>query len=451
MTETRYARNGDHSIAYQVVGDPDAPPVLFVPGFVSNLEVQWELPPMAHFLEGLGAGARLVLFDKRGTGLSDRDGAEVIPDLSESVDDIRSVLDAAGIDRVGVFAISEGGPLATAFAATHPDRVERLVLYGTFARDPFGPPQRAAALAARVHELWGTGRVLSHLAPSWTCDASRAFLARYERHSATPRSAAALIRRAGAVDATPSLAAVMAPTVVLHRSDDDVIRPSCGRALAAALPDASYVELPGRDHLVYAGDADIVVSHVLAALGRTAVPKATRVFAALVFVDIVGSTRLADQLGDEAFRDLLDLFHDVAERGMRHHGGRTVTTLGDGLLAAFPSASTAVGWASALRREVEPLGLAVRAGVHAAEVERRGDDLAGLGIHIAARVVDGAAPGEVLVTRTVADLLDGSGLPLEDRGLHELRGVGELWQLHAVPAPRDPRAPLVAAYSPDFS
>ena len=197
MSETRYARNGNHSIAFQVVGDPDAPPVLFVPGFVSNLELQWELPAIARFLEGLASGTRLILFDKRGTGLSDRDGCDVVPAVSESVEDIATVLDAAGVDRAGIFGMSEGGPLATAFAGTHPSRVERLALYGTYARDPFGGAERSAALAASVDELWGTGRVLAHVAPSWTDEPSRAFLARYERHSATPRSAAGLIRRAG--------------------------------------------------------------------------------------------------------------------------------------------------------------------------------------------------------------------------------------------------------------
>ena len=236
-----------------------------------------------------------------------------------------------------------------------------------------------------------------------------------------------------------------APAVVLHRRDDRVVRPSRGRALAAALPDARYVELPGTDHFVYAGDADLVVDHVLAALCRNGATQPTREFAALVFVDIVGSTRLADHVGDLAFRDLLDRFHGVADQGLWHRGGRRVTTLGDGLLATFPSASAAVRWASSLRHAVEPLGVAVRAGVHAAEVERRGDDLAGLGIHVAARVVAGAAPGEVLVTRTVADLLDGSGIALVDRGQHDLRGVGEPWQLLAVPPTGERDAALVAA------
>jgi class 3 adenylate cyclase len=449
MTETRYARNGDRSIAYQVVGDPSAPPVLFVPGFVSNLELQWELPAIARFLEELAGGARLVLFDKCGTGLSDggqTDGStEGVPGMSACVADIVSVLDAVGIERTNVFAISEGGPLALAFAGAHSGRVERLALFGTFAREPFGTARRAAAIAASVDELWGTGQVFAHLAPSWSDAVSRAFLARYERHSATPREAAALIRRAATLDVTADLAAVPAPTVVLHRAGDDVIRPARGRELAAGMSNARYVELPGADHFVYAGETDAVVEQVLAAVGREGTTVASRVFAALVFVDIVGSTTLADRLGDRAFRDLLDRFHGIADHGIRRRSGRRVTNLGDGLLATFPSASAAVRWACALRREVEPLGIDVRAGVHAAEVERRGDDLAGFGLHVAARVSAGAVAGEILVTRTAADLLDGSGIELVDRGRHELRGVDAPWQLFSVPlAPAQPLGVLVA-------
>jgi class 3 adenylate cyclase len=433
MIETRYARNGDRSIAYQVVGDPSAPPVLFVPGFVSNLELQWELPAIARFLEDLAAGTRLVLFDNCGTGLSDGGDSDRLPDRSSCLDDIVSVLDAAGIDRTSVFAISEGGPLALNFAAANPKRVERVALYGTYAREPFGDARRAAAIASTVDNLWGTGEIFAQLAPSWSDDASRAFLARYERHSATPREAAALIRRAASLDVSSSLPKVSAPTVVLHRADDDIIRPSRGRELAAGLPNAQYVELSGTDHFVYAGNGDTVVEHVLAALGREGTTVGSRVFAALVFVDIVGSTTLADRLGDRAFRDLLDRFHGLAEHGIQRRSGRRVTNLGDGLLATFPSASAGVRWACAVRREVERLGIAVRAGVHAAEVERRGDDLAGFGVHVAARVSAGAQAGEILVTRTVADLLDGSGIELVDRGSYELRGVDEPWQLFSVP------------------
>jgi class 3 adenylate cyclase len=230
---------------------------------------------------------------------------------------------------------------------------------------------------------------------------------------------------------------VSTPTLVLHRSDDAIIRSSRGRALADALPDARYVELPGTDHFVYAGDGDAVADHILAAIGHEGVAAATRVFAALAFVDIAGSTELADTLGDRDFRDLLDRFHGVAELGLRRRGGRRVTTLGDGLLAAFPSASAAVRWAFAMRCDVDELGLSLRAGIHAAEVEQRGDDLAGLGLHIAARVSTVARPGELLVTRTVADLIDGSGTELADQGLHELRGVGQPWQLFSVPSCHD--------------
>src|SRR5262245_38385197 len=352
MTETRYARNGDRSIAYQVVGDPSAPPVLFVPGFVSNLELQWELPAIARFLADLPANTRLVLFDKYGTGLSDGGDAEQGRGIAERVDDITMVLDAAGIDCTSVLAISEGGPLALAFAGANPDRVERLALFGTFARAPFGTPERAAAIAASVDAMWGTGQIFGHLAPSWSDEASLRFLARYERHSATPRNAAAFIRRGAASDATPWLSSVSAPTVVLHRADDNIIRPERGRELAAGLPNARFVELPGVDHFVYAGDTDSVVEQVLAAVGREGTTVASRVFGALVFVDIVRSTALADRLGDRAFRDLLDRFHGVAEHGLRRRGGRRVTNLGDGLLATFPSASAAVRWACTLRRDV---------------------------------------------------------------------------------------------------
>lgn len=299
MATTRYAFNGSHSLAYQVIGD-DGPAMLFVPGFVSNLEMQWEHAPIARFLDGLASGHRLVLFDKLGTGISDRLSSAHMS-LAESVDDARAVLDHAGIDHAHVVAISEGGPLALAFAATHPERTDSLCVYGSFACDAFGDADRARVHAEFVREQWGTGRTFGRLAPSWSDAASRAFLARYERQSATPTAAQQLVRRAGELDIRPMLADVTARTLVLHRTDDPIIRIDRSRLLADALGDARLVELPGDDHLVFAGDTRRILDEVRGFVGSSGGVRATdRVFAAIAFVDIVESTNLAKRLGDGA-------------------------------------------------------------------------------------------------------------------------------------------------------
>jgi pimeloyl-ACP methyl ester carboxylesterase len=428
MATTRYAFNGSHSLAYQVIGD-DGPALLFVPGFVSNLEMQWEHAPIARFLDALASGNRLVLFDKLGTGLSDRLFSDPAS-LPESVADVRAVLDHAGIEHAHIFAISEGGPLALAFAAAHPERTASLCIYGSFACEAFGHAERARAHATFVRDGWGTGRTFGRLAPSWNDAASRVFLARYERQSATPTAAEQLVARAGELDVRPMLADVAVRTLVLHRADDPIISVDRSRLLADALADARLVELPGDDHLVYAGDTRRILDEMRAFIGSTATARATdRVFAAIAFIDIVESTDRANRLGDGAWRDLLDSFHRTVHRSVCRHGGQLVNTLGDGVLATFPTGSAAVQWSSAVCADSASIGLQVRIGLHASEVERRGRDLAGIGLHVAARVAGCAEPGRVTVTSTIRDVIDGSGVELRDVGSHSLRGIERPWQL----------------------
>ena len=436
---TKYAKSGDVHIAYQVVGEGPQNLVL-VPGWVSHVEYAWEDPSFSRFLRRLASFSRLILLDRRGTGLSDR--VNELPTLEQRMDDVRAVMDAAGVERAALFGISEGAPMCMMFAATYPARTSALVLYGSFARMvrahdyPIGMP--AAGLAAfleRVEETWGTGTTSTdYLAPSMAGDeAFRQSWARFERYAVSPAGIKALIRISHDTDARHVLPVIRVPTLVVHREGDQVTRPAAARYVAERIQGAKYVELPGRDHLPWVGDTDAILDEVEEFVtGARRGVEPDRVLATVMFTDIVGSTERAVALGDRRWRDLLDSHHALVREQLLRFRGREIDTAGDGFLAAFDGPARGVRCADAVLREVRRLGLEDRAGLHTGECEVFGDKLSGIAVHTGARVASLAGAGEALVSGTVKDLVAGSGITFDDRGLHVLKGVPGEWHLYAV-------------------
>jgi class 3 adenylate cyclase len=431
--ETRYAKSADLSIAYQVIGNGPLD-LVFVPGFVSNLELVWENPGWAHFFTRLSAFSRLIMFDKRGTGLSDRMAG--IATLEERMDDVRAVMDAAGSDRAALFGVSEGGPMSLLFAATYPKRATALVLYGSFARHPrLSVEKDREERLALIERAWGTGDyAMQMFAPSIAADdAVRRGLARFERQSASPAAAIALVKMNGEIDARDVLPTIHVPTLVLHRSGDVTVPVEAGRHLGQNIPGAKYVELPGENHIpVFERDVlDRIVSEVEEFLtGYRADAELDRVLATVMFTDIVDSTKRAAALGDRIWRATLDRHDEIVRQQLSRFRGREVKHTGDGFLATFDGPARAVRCASAIADTVQPLGLAVRGGLHTGEIELKGDDIGGIAVNIAARVAAMAGPNETLVSSTVRDLVAGSGLRFADRGRHALKGLPEDVQLY---------------------
>ncbi len=385
--ETRFTRVGDVDIAYQVVGPETPLDLVFVPGWVSHLEVMWELPEFAHFLDRLAAMGRLILFDKRGTGLSDRVAG--VPTLEQRADDIGAVMDAAGSARAAIIAWGEGAAIAAMFAAVHPDRVAALVLGTLPVKVPDGPqlvlpdPAVLQALSAAVETGWGQASLVPVLAPSRTDDA---------RFLSWP-----------------------------------------GRAVTKLIPDARCAELPGGDELPYVGDADALLDVIQEFLtGAQGTPDSDRSLATVLFTDIVGSTQQADQLGDRRWGYVLDEHHARIRRLLDRFHGSEVDTAGDGFFVTFDGPARAVRCACAARDAVREIGIEIRAGLHTGEVERRAEAVTGLAVHVGARVAALAQASEVLVTSTVQMLVLGSGIGFADRGVHTLKGVPDRWQLFAV-------------------
>jgi pimeloyl-ACP methyl ester carboxylesterase/DNA-binding winged helix-turn-helix (wHTH) protein len=427
VPETRYVDNDGAAIAYQVFGA--GPDLVLIEGFTTNVEVQWEHPAIARFLRRLGSFCRVAVLDKRGTGLSERLGPGEAPPLEQRADDVRAVMDACGMDRATVFGSSEGGSLSILLAAAHPERVDRLVLHGTWARHPWseGPQGRRLAF---VEDNWGTGRTLSLLAETMAATTSgRRFLGRFERQAATPRTARRLVELMSAIDVTPLLASVAVPTLVIHRTEDNVYGVQPARDVAAGIPGARLVELPGSDHFLFSGDTGPLLAAVEDfVVGRPGAPASPdRFLATVLFADIVGSTATAADMGDAGFRRLLDGFAAEARRCVEGQRGEVVGFSGDGLVATFDGPGRGVRAACDLRLALAPLGAELRAGVHTAEIERRGADVAGIGVHIASRLADLAEPGSVWVSRTVTDLVAGCDLAFEPRGERELPGVPGSW------------------------
>jgi class 3 adenylate cyclase len=440
--KTRYARSGDVNIAYQIAGEGPID-LVYVPGWVSNIETAWEDPHVSRFLERLASFSRLILFDKRGTGLSDRVSISELPTLEQRMDDVRAVMDAADSERAALFGASEGGVMCALFAATYPDRTAALVLYGSYAKGtatadyPQGMAEQEVIdeFVEALAELWGeAGGLLNIWAPSASDDpVAQAAFGRYLRTGASPSAVVALTRMNTAIDIRHVLPVIAAPTLVIHRSEDMIVSVEAGRDLAARIEGAKYVELPGEDHLWFHGDVDAILGEVEEFLtGTRGAEIVDRMLATVMFTDIADSTRKAAALGDRRWRDLLGRHDALMRRELERHRGRAVKTLGDGFLATFDGPARAIRCACSARDALRGLGVEVRAGLHTGECEIIGDDLGGIAVNIGARVGSVARPGEVLVSRTVTDLVAGSGIEFTDRGVHSLKGVPGEWQLYAV-------------------
>lgn len=438
LPETRYAKSGDVNIAYQVVGEGPRDLVL-VPGWVSNIDMFWEEPALARFLKRLASFSRLILFDKRGTGLSDR--VADMPGLEVRMDDVRAVMDAVGSERAALLGYSEGGSMCALFAATYPSRTSGLIMVGAYARRtatvdyPWGISEEGLqAFITEVEKDWGSAVGIEVRCPSMAKDERfRQWWARSLRMSASPAAAATLARMNGQIDVRDILPAISVPTLILHSVNDQTIDVGSGRHLAQQVRGARLVELSGPDHVPYLSDADAIVDEVEEFLtGVRHGPEPDRVLATVLFTDIVGATEKAASVGDRRWHDLLDSHHALVRRELAAYRGREIDTAGDGFLAAFDGPARAVRCGRAICQEMQSLGLHVRSGVHTGECEVMGDKLGGIAVHIGARVAALASAGEVLVSSTVKDLVAGSGLSFHDRGVYPLKGVPGEWQLFAV-------------------
>jgi class 3 adenylate cyclase len=439
MSETRYARSGDVHIAYQVFGEGELDLVL-VSGFITHVELVWEHEPAKRFLEALASFARVINFDRRGSGLSDP--VAEAPTLEQRMDDVRAVMDAAGSERAALLGISEGAPMSILFAATYPERAQALVLSGGMARTtyaddyPIGTPAEALVESGFEFILpnWGDGSAAEVAAPSQADNPdTRAFFGRMERMTASPGMMQQLAQMFLDIDVRDIVPSVHVPTLILHRRHDMLVNVRHGRWLAEHMPNARLVELPGRDHTPWYEDTETTFSEVKEFLtGTRYEPDPERVLATVLFTDIVDSTRTAAELGDQRWREVLEGHHRAVSDALGRHDGREIKSTGDGFLATFSGPARGIRCAREILDRSEPLGIRVRAGLHTGECEVMGDDIGGIGVHIAARVSALAGPGEVLVSRTVKDLVAGSGIEFGDRGTHELKGVPDTWELHDV-------------------
>jgi class 3 adenylate cyclase len=424
----RYARSGEVNVAYQVTGDGPFDLVL-VPGFFSHLEIDWQHPGSARIFERLGSFARLITFDKRGTGLSDRGVG--LPDFETRMDDVRAVMDAVGSSSAALFGYSEGGPMSILFAATYPERTRALVLYGTYAKRqdpdadyPWAPTEEERRqVALELEQTWGENVDLYTMAPN--ADAAlTAWAQRRGRAGLSPAGARDLILMNSKADVREVLSTVQCPTLVMHRTHDLDASVEEGRYIASRIPGARFVELEGEDHLPMIDPDQILEEIEEFHTGARPAPLSDRVLATVLFTDLVGSTERAEALGDAPWSSLLASHNEAVRRELARFSGEEIDTAGDGFLAAFDGPARAIRCALAIRDALRPLGLAVRAGVHAGEVERpAGDKPRGIAVHVGARVMSLAGAGEVLVSSTTRDLVAGSGLEFDDRGEHELKGI----------------------------
>ena len=438
--KVRYARSGEVNIAYQVLGDGPID-LVYVMGWVSHLEAFWMDPGQERFFRRLASFSRLILFDKRGTGLSDRVAINQLPTLEERMDDVRAVMDAVGSKQAALFGVSEGGPMCALFSATYPQRASALIMYGSYAKrvwDPEYPwaptPEERQRWYDLLEQGWGGVVDINTLAPTAAGDARfREWWATYLRMSASPGAALALGRMNTQVDIRHVLPTIRVPTLIVHRVGDRDIDVGGARYMAKHIPGAKYVELPGDDHLPFVGDQDSILDQVEEFLtGASHHFEPDRTLATVLFTDIVGSTERAAALGDRRWRELLELHNRLVRGQLERFRGSEVDTAGDGFLATFDGPARAIRCAIACRDELAQAGIQVKAGLHTGECELVGDKVRGISVHIGARVASLAAPGEVLVSSTVKDLVAGSGLEFEERGTHQLRGVPGEWRLFAV-------------------
>jgi pimeloyl-ACP methyl ester carboxylesterase len=438
LPETRYARSGELNIAYQVLGEGPFD-LVFVPGFISHLDLQWGVPQFHEFFQRLACFSRLILFDKRGTGLSDPVAGPA--PLEERMDDLRAVMDAAGSERAAIVGVSEGGPLAILFAATYPERVSSLALCGTFACvNPDLEDNPADARWTRDAELlrqtmlneWGSGKTLRLFAPSYEGLMASLSAAAFERSAASPRMVKAIYDMILEIDVRDILPTIGVPTLVVHR-EHEIIPVEGARYMASRIPGAKLAILPGADHVPWVGDSEAYLDELQEFLtGAFAEQAPGRVLSTVLFTDIVSSTEQASELGDQRWRELLEEHYSLVRELLERFRGREVNTTGDGLLATFDGPARAIRCGQTLIRRLARSGVPIRAGIHTGECEVIGEDLAGIAVHIGARVAALGGPGELLVSSTVKDLVAGSGLRFASNGEHELKGVPERWTVYRV-------------------
>lgn len=438
--QTRYARSGDISIAYQVVGGGPLDLVLSH-GWVSHLDLQWEEPHLAAFLSRLASFARLITFDKRGTGLSDRVALNELPTLEQRMDDLRAVMDAAGSEKAALLGVSESGGMCLLFAATHPERVRSVLTFGSYAKRirsadyPWAPTRDEREAAYReIPNTWGTTKGMETVFPSMIGDpAFEEWLGAYLRASASPAAAVALLRMNSEVDTRAILPAVRVPALIMNRIEDGDVRVEEARYIASRIPEAKLKLFPGADHVPWVGHSEDILGEIEEFLtGARHADVGDRVLATVLSTDIGGSTEILARIGDRAWRDLLERHYIVVRRELQRYRGREIDTAGDGFFAAFDGPARAIRCAKAIAGETAKLGIEVRAGLHTGECEILGDKLTGIAVHTAARVSAIARPGEVLVSATVRDLVAGSGITFSERGEHALKGLTDRPRLFAV-------------------
>ena len=437
VPSTHYVKSDDVHIAYQVIGDGPFD-LLVVPGFVSNVEAIWQSPNRSEFFRRLASFCRVILFDKRGTGMSDR-GSQIFT-LEQRMHDVQAILDEVGSERAALFGFSEGGPMSLLYAATYPERTSALILYGSYAKRSWAPDysfgwqdEQWKHVLDDIDRHWGTPQSLNVTmwAPSVAHDRRAAEgIASYFRASASPGAAATIMRMNREIDVRHVLPATRVPTLILHRTAERVIDVQHARYMARHIPGARLVELPGEDHTPWVGDRDALLDEIEQFLtGRRLEREPERVLTTVLFADIERSTERAAALGDNAWRTLLEAFYAKVREVLQQYRGREINTSGDGFLAAFDGPARAIRCAAAMRDAVRALNLEIRCGLHTGECELVGKDLAGIAVHIGARVAALAAPGEVLVSQTVRDLVAGSGLAFDDCGMQSLKGVPNEWRL----------------------
>jgi class 3 adenylate cyclase len=437
LPETHYAKKGDDHVAYQVSGEGPLDLVL-VSTWFSHLDARWDSPGFAHYLRRLSSFSRLISFDKSGIGLSDPIPSRTVPPLEDWMDDVRAVMDAVGSERAAIMGANDGSLMAALFAATHPERTSALVLVNATARISAGPgyeigvdPDVQERLISIVEQTWGHGDLMTAINPSLADSPEEAEAwGRFLRLSASPATAAAVMRTLFEIDVRAVLETIAVPTLIVHRVDNPIIALEQGRYVAERIDGAQFVPVPGADYGLALGDTDVVLDEVETFLtGALHARSIDRVLATVLFTDIVDSTQRAAELGDARWRELLGVHDQLARSEIERFGGSIAEFTGDGVLASFDGPARAVRCALVLRERMRELGLHIRAGLHAGEIERRGGQIAGIGVHIAARVVALADGDQVLVSRTVSDLVVGSGLTFADRGTHTLKGVPDRWQV----------------------
>ena len=437
---TRYALSGDVNIAYQVVGDGPID-IVFVMGWISNVEYSWREPHFAQFLQRLASFSRLIIFDKRGTGLSDRVSNTELPTLEQRMDDVRAVMDAASSKQAALIGISEGGPMCALFAATYPERTRALVMISSYACSRYSADypwvrteEQQEQFVRAISQGWGVEPVgFEQRMPSLAGDARvREWWTEWQRMSASPGAVLALSQMNRQIDIRQVLPAISRPTMIIHATGDLSMPFGNGEYLARNIPGARLVRIDGADHLPWARDTDAVIDEISQFVtGVKQVEEHDRILATVLFMDIVDSTRQLTERGDRAWREVLARFYEALRRTVASYRGREIDTAGDGLFASFDGPARAVRCACAAVAAIAPLGIAVRAGLHTGECELMGAKLSGIAVHLGARVCSMASPNEVLVSSTVRDLVAGSGLRFADRGAHQLKGVSDEWHLFA--------------------